>query len=386
VGSNSATLFAQSANLTLTWNAKYIQIPFKTANSTNGDWVAIKVNAAISGVSGMSLLGRNHKNGANADLYFLQVPEDADTLSDDEKKAYIEAGLTAQNYVCQFQTPKSGTYVNHLGTFNTGKSTEFILVFKCSAGQSGNIYTSCSTLYQTRHTQVSTPDELTTAMTTLAGSNANCEYAVTLSEDITIDGLTVPANVTLNLHGKTLTATNLTLNGKLMDAQDGTGLLKMAPSTGITAASGGMLLYDNRDDYKGYRVYSGYSIEAYRGKLQSLDDGSKKLWIKLNFTNTDAYNVIATGNSLIEVGVNMSWVPSGGTAEEISMTFDHPLVAEWGGKMADPEREGDYGLYVQFTGFEALPTGRLNLTPTVKGANTTTVVSAATIAYNHIVE
>jgi hypothetical protein len=211
-----------------------------------------------------------------------------------------------------------------------------------------------------------------------AGNTQN--KTVTLLKSTT-ENVTVPAGITLDLNGKTLTATNFTCNGILADSSDGNGMVATLPKETINVEASDLLLYDS--EKIGYRVYSNFEIASHYDPekapaLEEVNANTKRLWIKLAFDNEDAYRVIATGYSDIRVGAALTWTPDVGQAKHADLFFADKYVTDWAEKMDDDTDTKEYGFYINFTGFESLSSGKLELTPVVNAVN-----SATSIVHRH---
>ena len=88
---------------------------------------------------------------------------------------------------------------------------------------------------------------------------------------------------------------------------------------------------------------------------------AQTVWSQIAFANTNAYAVVATGESGLATGYDAAWNVNAKKA----FAFDDNTVASWAkAELENPEK--DYGFYVRFAGFEVLgETGTLVVAPSV---------------------
>ena len=105
------------------------------------------------------------------------------------------------------------------------------------------------------------------------------------------------------------------------------------------------------------------SLKFYRAERAERE--TQTFWSQLSFSNTDAYAVVAAGQSGLNIGFKAAW---NGVESEMPMQYMANVIAEWAkAEMADANK--DYGFYVRVSGFEALTeTGTLSMTPYVESA------------------
>ena len=389
IESDSVEFARKSSKAVFANYSNSFRINFKSADAGVG-WVAVRIpNTVVTkGTYDLQLATPATSLAGMTDVYLFN-PTDLDGLTGDDLVNYIDGRLNTNDSAYLGVLDSSIAGVNNKQDMSRQVSVEegndaFILALKLQAGQSGNKFAYLARMY---FTPVATQSnvasngstEYATVAAAIAAAQANAEdKTVTLIDNATED-VSVPAGITLDLNGKTLTATEFSCEGILADNKDGEGLVKTAPKA-IDFAANGLLLYDSRDDMDGYRVYNGFVIaphynpEAGAPEMQTINSNVKRLWMKLSFTNKEAYEVIAAGGSGLTVGATLGWTS---LAENVKLSFDADDVKDWAGKMAADDGK-DYGFYIDFTGFDSLAAGTLTLTPFVN-----TVSSATAISYVH---
>lgn len=210
--------------------------------------------------------------------------------------------------------------------------------------------------------------------TTLAAAivAAKGGQTVQLLADVTVeDAVTVAPDVTLDLNGKTLTATTgVVVGGTLTDSSNdgtgGAGLLKVdAEKFNITKENTYLPIYDTTAG--GYRLYS-FKFEA-RGitttdnKTSVPDDATSiRMWFRLYLNNQDAYKLLTQENHGLEILIKVN--KNGkelGTFNYAEILQKYAAIAEANG---DPRT---YSFWVQINQLDVLAAGD-NLTgvPTLK--------------------
>lgn len=139
------------------------------------------------------------------------------------------------------------------------------------------------------------------------------DLAVKLNADVAMDELIVPANLSIDLNGKTLTVD--ALSGSVTDSSAGnTGLLAAERDTIVfSAKNADAPLWDAAAG--GYRFFD-YLLEVYdEAEAVEGKPSSQKFWFKFHFytddacteLDQDAYALVAGGNSGFKVATHMSW-------------------------------------------------------------------------------
>lgn len=205
---------------------------------------------------------------------------------------------------------------------------------------------------------------------------------IRLFTDVTVESeLQIPANITLDLYGYTLTVP--VIDACVKDSTDGNGLIKIAKNTDqkqtavLSAAEDQLILWDNTSGASGYRIFK-YTFTNMgmdvNGDDVSLSEENgvtmKSYWSDLTFKNAYAYTLLAAeaAYSDLTIGFEVSWTPVDGTKTSKSFTLDSSIIAQWA-KDEDGNTEKNYCFYIGLTGFDALRTdGMVEVRPFVKTA------------------
>ena len=127
---------------------------------------------------------------------------------------------------------------------------------------------------------------------------------IKLFKDTTNGGFMLPAGVTLDLNGKTMTSSFLFATGDVIDSTDGTGKLVVGQKSVLFQKNEKYLpLYDGT----GYRFFQ-YQIVT--GNLSKESATSVKARLQLKFTNADAYTLLindSTGAHGMALNLIISW-------------------------------------------------------------------------------
>ena len=218
-------------------------------------------------------------------------------------------------------------------------------------------------------------DEVETYYKTMEEVLAVTGGTIQLLADVTADVVSINPGVVLDLNGYTLTASSV--EGKVMDSDDGKGLVKVGVKNAVLSSNEDQLiLWDNTTDNSGYRVFNYSFINM--GKDAHKDDAKESraagktvqsYWSDLVFTNPYAYTLVASGKSGLEVAFELSWTPEGGEKTSKTFQFGNAVVADWA--LAEEGNAGDknYCFYIRVTGFEELcENGTVAIKPMLKTA------------------
>lgn len=127
---------------------------------------------------------------------------------------------------------------------------------------------------------------------------------IKLIKNTTNGGFMLPAGVTLDLNGKTMTSSFLFATGNVIDSTDGTGKLVVGQKNVLFQKNEKYLpLYDGT----GYRFFQ-YQIVT--GNLSKESATSVKARLQLKFTNADAYTLLindSTGAHGMALNLIISW-------------------------------------------------------------------------------
>lgn len=176
-----------------------------------------------------------------------------------------------------------------------------------------NIYLSAITAKST--VEAVTAEKCTTL--TEAIDKAEAGETIKLQSNILLSSVSVPENVTLDLNGYKLTTSAFTTfeGGKIIDSV-GTGLLNVL-ADGVTfegnnpLAENTLPIYDAANT--GYRFFE-YSYSAwgadddaqYKDREEGGVEGAVRFWYQLNFADAKAYELIAAGNSGVQLGIDVN--------------------------------------------------------------------------------
>ena len=104
---------------------------------------------------------------------------------------------------------------------------------------------------------------------------------------------------------------------------------------------------------------------------------AQSIWSVLQFTNNNAYALIASGENDLSVGFDMAW---NGVDKTFAFTDDQVLA--WAEQeLADDET---YGFYIRIEGFEKVGAGTLTGTPYISFGGSK--ITADTVTYNYTAE
>lgn len=200
---------------------------------------------------------------------------------------------------------------------------------------------------------------------------------ITLLTDVEIEELNLNA-VILDLNGCTLTADAVVATVK--DSSNGNGLIKLAEEADavITPAATQLILWDNTDTVLGYRVFTANFAAAGMNLNEDDTDYAKSFWSDLDFTNTNAYQLIAASD--MQVGFKLDW-----NGTEKTFWLDAAYLQDWADeKYSNTAADLDYFFYITVTGFVALTEdGTLNVTPIVADS-CDNVITANAITYEFV--
>lgn len=165
--------------------------------------------------------------------------------------------------------------------------------------------------------------KLTTALAAAQAGNT-----VTLMSDVTADAVVVPAGVTLNLYGRTLTADYVTAafeGAQIKDSRVGVS------GTGKIVSDSVSLMADNNQ--LPVAVEGGYVFEDVTFKENLTNNGTTatyKFYIDGEAANTLIDDAILAGED-IEINVHVTWTNTEGRPQDETCTLSANLMAQYAG-------------------------------------------------------
>ena len=267
------------------------------ATKLNG-WIAYKFKAPGNG--DFSIFVLPYRDGSNAEgcnVYVFPV-ENVTTVKS------VEDNLTSDNLTKADLNLYTKDSLN-AGTYSFISNKEYIIAFKATKDKDGNNSTTnvnaCINLKGFSMTQAVSASTAADAI-----SNAPLGTTVKLSAayGAITESIVVGNGVTLDLHGNDLTANlvNIVNGGSVIDTGATAGLV-----TANLSASGSNGGYLPLKDNTGYRFFSTTVTKLDTTKQ---DGDAVKYYFRLQFDNTSAYDLIASGNTGIVIGADLNWAES----------------------------------------------------------------------------
>lgn len=198
---------------------------------------------------------------------------------------------------------------------------------------------------------------------------------IVLQSNIATPSINIPTDVTLDLNGKKLSTNGFTTADgcKIIDSTGGNGILNIladnANFVGDNALDENILpIYDAENT--GYRFYA-YTYNAGPVKADPAVEGAVRFWYQIKFADDAAYDLIATGNSGVTMGVNLAYndtvtpcVFANNAEAEISNN-----AAAWAAAYATfAKTANDPWLWVRVQGVDAV--SNLSVAPVITAGNT----------------
>lgn len=188
-------------------------------------------------------------------------------------------------------------------------------------------------------------------------------YAATEGQTVTVNGnITADADylvgesITLDLNGKDLNASSLTVYGNLVDGATGGDALVSSDNFHIAGTSY-LPVYDASAD--GYRFYK-YTINELGSKTP--DENTVKFGYRLNLDNSAGYRLLQDDTSKVSITAVISWTGDG--SGSMTYSFKAATLASFAKAMEDGLTT--YAITLTVTGTDALGTdGTLTFTPDV---------------------
>ncbi len=340
------------ANVTGTDNDTHAYEAYKLRSPGTGTYnISFKTNVPAAG-----------KTTAWSDVYIAEYTEGMDPLS----------VVTEENFVGA-HTPKhsansaTGATQTAVGEFTFAADKEYILVHKADGEKYGWPTNSADTANDRHYTAnfymigfvIEAQEEAPTfvpkayigttpyATVTAAAAAAQSGDTVKLAVDF-LGNIDLPAGVSLDLAGHTWTVSNATTTNALEYITDSVGGGKLATNNiELYGDNNGKLpLLDN-----GAYTMADYDLTVDANDYEEKGEATR-FWFKLSLDDAAAYDLIASGNSGLTIGVELDW----GAAEGLDVTFDNgngaeAFAAEWA---AAAKNNANIWLYVDITGIDGL--------------------------------
>lgn len=355
--------------------------------SSVGQWVSFPIATPAAGTYNITLKHGSHAENGIKEVGFYIVSYTKTIGKEDITALLGNANSTAgeAKYLGSYSCDKEGSgegvvYAATLsGSYTFEQNKNYMIVLKSQAeddsdGNDQYLYI-CKTTLTPSIAQVGDTGYTTVQAAADAAYASETDKTVTLLQSSTEDSVEVKPGVTLDLNGKTLTAT-VNADGIVTDSGNGAGAI-IGTSAVKNVGTNELALYDGST----CRIFD-YTLTKGTGAGsadydENTDNGTKSVsfWYTFKFTNSAAYDMaMADGNGKLTVGATLA-VGSASRKVELSAA----AVAGWAIKMKT-EPDAGYAFYVTVTGFESLDpsvTGNLEVKLTVSGAAGTAVSDAA---------
>lgn len=309
-------------------------------SSTDGDWIALKLTDVPAGEFKLIMTSVGASDGGKADVFMM--PESdyaavyADYMSLTEENAEtvrpavnegMKTLLAGKEMVGVFDSTKAKAQT--IGVYNCEAAGDYILVFRCSAGQTNEnnrmYLMSLEMKYPTILDTVNAAQIGNQTYASLDAALAACENGdvISMNCDATVGELIIPAAVELDLNGYTLVAESVSAAGSIVDYSEGdTGVLKTADLSDLSAMNSELPLYDNA--VEGYRFFK-QTVESKAVTGNKADSG--KYWFTLGFENQETVcALIANGDSGLFIGAQLVWDEQ---ENDVIATADAEFAAMW---------------------------------------------------------
>lgn len=208
------------------------------------------------------------------------------------------------------------------------------------------------------------------------------EGEIYLNGDVTVNELNVPANVTLDLNGHTLTAAYVNAIGTVKDSSEGKGGIAIAKNT---ADSNTLILMNNKqmalyDAANGcYRFFTCTTKQLYKTDVC-------KFGFQIDMNQTGLALLKDAANADIELVSKLIVTVDGEQKLEKDYLFKAETIADYATKkLADPD--SNWAIVLTVIGFEKLSGNEITMTSTPSFRSSTGVSLAptadATVAYTY---
>ena len=205
--------------------------------------------------------------------------------------------------------------------------------------------------------------------------------------DVQAEDIILTNGVTIDLNGCTLTVDALTAfaeglaDGYIVDSSEGnTGLLIVEKEKATFKSSNPDIpLYDAVNG--GYRFFD-YKMTVHN-KPTNVGEGKEKFWFKFHFytddtcteLDSDAYSIVAAGNSGMEVGVQLNWKGKNLTPVQFVKNGSADIFVQTWADKASAAR----WLFITVSGLEKVGNGTLRVMPVITANGV--VADGGNIAY-----
>lgn len=271
-------------------------------DTVGAHWVALVIDVPKSGNYSLKLRNLLTTKGGVGDIYLLPATKkNKEGLKTDVQYDTSNAIVMNAEPIATVDFYGYKSQINHAVDHDLKSmyldAGEHILIFKGKEKGRGNLcYMNISRLTLTKEFTVSNTVEALNKE--LVKDNGR----VNIGKDLEMDDLEIPSGVTLDLNGHKLTCKSLIVNpnGSLIDSSEGKGAL-ICKKPIFSNIDEYLPLYDSK--VSGYRLYS-YTVSTSQETAKTY---GKDFNIQLKFKNDDAYDLMATGKSGLEMDFRMTW-------------------------------------------------------------------------------
>lgn len=330
------------------------------SNANINEWIAFRIKTPGVGKYAVQLAhGAGYYGAEKASAYILQGNTDD-----------ILTAIAATEPIITFDCSASGNEagrISETGEYFFGEDLEYIVVFKADTRNVNSATSTLAymylnalevTLVESYEAKIGTQYYTTIEAAVEAAGNGDTVKLVT---DATATEISLPAGVTLDLNGKTLTA-NVKGSGTVTDSSVGSTGKIVGESAVQNVGENEIALYDGTAT----RIV-GYTLVADDEAVVDETGATATFWYTFKFDNEETYGMIAAAdnNAGFNVGATLAF-----NGNPVPVTLKDGTVSGWAGEMAKNPDAG-YAFYVAVTGFENLDesvTGSLDVKLTVNGS------------------
>ncbi len=333
--------------------AKFDSTAMMILDTVGAHWIALVIVVPKSGYYDIDMQIKLAPSCGVGNIYIIPATE--------ENKTGLAAsdGIDVNNAVVKAATPIATidyygykAQVNHTANrelqsmyLNAG---EHILIFQgAEKGRGGTSYMTPMKLTLTKQHVIASNAE--TLMNEMVSGNGQ----VNLGADMQVSALMIPDGVTIDLNGHKLTCDSFfaTAKASLIDSSGGKGVLVVNDPI-FSSMEEYIPLYDAK--VSGYRLFH-YEVQTSQTRA---GDYGRKFSVTLDFDNDDAYDVLASGTSGLEIDLQLKW-----SDKQTPLTYTTKGATESAikqmGKTEDP-------LTIQITNLDKLSAQIISVTPTLR--------------------